>query len=290
MTCAARKIICPWSVPSNCLGSVLRRSPPPGSALDHTRPGVPRRVAPRKRLLLSDSFPFNFSLLRFKHPGDSSAPLGMNKKSNRKCWLDFAVDKSTLASRKLAASFAETDDRWMSKQEFPKKELETLWCPWRVEYFEKEPRDREFLEAAARASNDAEHLVITRRKNAFLMMNRYPYAVGHLMAVPYRKTADIASLGDNEIVELWSLVTYAQTLLRATMKAQGFNVGLNLGECAGAGIVDYLHIHIVPRWSGDTNFMPILVGTRMLSEALRALYDKLMEAQAKIETQSARNV
>ena len=174
-------------------------------------------------------------------------------------------------------------------EEFPKKEVETLWCPWRVEYFEREKPNTDFLEAAARTSDDAAHLVITRRKNAFLMMNRYPYSVGHLMAVPYRKTADMSALGENEIVELWNLVAHAQTLLRAATKAQGFNVGLNLGECAGAGIVDYLHIHIVPRWSGDTNFMPILAGTRMLSEALSALYDKLMEAQARIEGQSPRN-
>jgi ATP adenylyltransferase len=173
--------------------------------------------------------------------------------------------------------------------EFPKKEVETLWCPWRVEYFEREKPNTDFLEAAARTSDDAAHLVITRRKNAFLMMNRYPYSVGHLMAVPYRKTADMSALGENEIVELWNLVTHAQALLRAATKAQGFNVGLNLGECAGAGIVDYLHIHIVPRWSGDTNFMPILAGIRMLSEALSALYDKLMEAQARIEAQSPRN-
>jgi ATP adenylyltransferase len=174
-------------------------------------------------------------------------------------------------------------------EEFPKKELETLWCPWRVEYFEREKPNTDFLEAAARTSDDAAHFVIARRKNAFLMMNRYPYTVGHLMAVPYRKTADISALGENEIVELWNLVTHAQALLRAATKAQGFNVGLNLGECAGAGIVDYLHIHIVPRWSGDTNFMPILAGTRMLSEALSALYDKLMEAQARIEAQSPGN-
>src|SRR5438093_2996154 len=174
----------------------------------------------------------------------------------------------------------------MSMEEFPKKGLETLWAPWRVEYFEKEPRDRDFLEAAARASDDAEHLVITRRKNAFLMMNRYPYAVGHLMAVPYRKTADLSSLGENEIVELWNLVTHAQALLRVAIKAQGFNVGLNLGECAGAGIVDHLHVHIVPRWNGDTNFMPILSGTRMLSEGLRSLYEKLIDAQAKMETEN----
>src|SRR5437762_2876788 len=141
----------------------------------------------------------------------------------------------------------------MSKQEFPKKEIEMLWAPWRVEYFEKEPRDMEFLAAAARASNDREALVITRRKTAFLMMNRYPYAVGHLMAVPYKKTAELSSLGENEVVELWNLVVHAQALLRAATRAQGFNIGLNIGECAGAGVLEHLHIHIVPRWSGVTN-------------------------------------
>src|SRR6266481_7027948 len=98
----------------------------------------------------------------------------------------------------------------MSKDEFPKKELERLWAPWRVEYFKKEPRDRDFLEAAARASDDAEHLVITRRKNAFLMMNRYPYTVGHLMAVPYRKVGELGALGENEVAELFSLVVRGQ--------------------------------------------------------------------------------
>jgi len=173
----------------------------------------------------------------------------------------------------------------MSKEQFPKKELETLWAPWRVAYFEKEPRDCDFLETAARASDDAQHLVISRRKNSFLMMNRYPYTVGHLMAVPYRKVAELSALGENEIVELWSLVVYSQTLLRATVKAQGFNIGLNLGECAGAGVPDHLHIHVVPRWSGDTNFMPILGGARVLSDGLRALYEKLMEAQTKMGSQ-----
>ena len=178
----------------------------------------------------------------------------------------------------------------MSAQEFQKKELETLWAPWRVEYFEKEPRDLNFLSAAAQTSEDAAHLVITRRKNAFLMMNRYPYAVGHLMAVPYRKTAELSVLGENEIVELWNLAAHAQALLRAAIKAQGFNVGLNLGECAGAGVTDHLHIHIVPRWSGDTNFMPIIAGTRVLGEGLHALYDKLIETQANIAVESRQKI
>jgi ATP adenylyltransferase len=167
--------------------------------------------------------------------------------------------------------------------EFPKREIETLWAPWRVEYFEREKPNSDFLAEAARASDDAAHFVITRRKTAFLMMNRYPYTVGHLMAVPYRKTGELDSLGENEIVDLWHLVGHAQALLRVATKAQGFNVGLNLGECAGAGVVDHLHVHIVPRWSGDTNFMPILAGTRTISEGLRALYEKLINAQTKIE-------
>jgi ATP adenylyltransferase len=166
--------------------------------------------------------------------------------------------------------------------DFPKAEIETLWCPWRVEYFEKEKPNPNFLSEAARASDDAEHLVVTRRKNAFLMMNRYPYAVGHLLVVPYRKVAELDSLGENEVIELWKLVTHAQNLLRAVMKAQGFNIGLNLGECAGAGVPDHLHLHVVPRWNGDTNFMPMLSGTRLLAEGLRGLYDKLIAAQNKV--------
>jgi ATP adenylyltransferase len=156
--------------------------------------------------------------------------------------------------------------------------------------FRKEPRDLNFLAAAAQASDDAAHLVITRRKNVFLMMNRYPYAVGHLMAVPYRKTAELSALGENEIVELWNLVARAQALLRTVTKAQGFNIGLNLGECAGAGVTDHLHIHIVPRWNGDTNFMPLLVGTRVIGEGLRELYDKLMGAQAKMDAESHQKI
>jgi ATP adenylyltransferase len=161
--------------------------------------------------------------------------------------------------------------------EFPKAELETLWAPWRFEYFEKSsPGD--FLAEAARASDDAAYLVLLRRKNSFLIMNRYPYTVGHLMAVPYRRVGELRNLGENEIVELFSLVVRGQELLRQVVKAQGFNIGINVGECAGAGIPDHLHIHIVPRWIGDTNFMPMLAGPRVLSQGLDDLYQKLRAA------------
>ena len=110
-------------------------------------------------------------------------------------------------------------------------------------------------------------------------MNRYPYAVGHLMAVPYRKVGDLRDLGENEITELFSLVVHGQNLLRKIMKAEGFNIGMNIGKCAGAGVPDHVHIHIVPRWSGDTNFMPMIANTRVLSESLQSLYEKLVAAQ-----------
>lgn len=166
---------------------------------------------------------------------------------------------------------------------FPKDHLETLWCPWRVEYFEQE-KNPAFLEEAARATDDAAHLVLTRRKNAFLLMNRYPYSVGHLLAVPYRKVGDPAALGENEVLDLWNLALRGQKLLREVTRAEGFNIGLNLGECAGAGVPDHLHLHIVPRWSGDTNFMPIFGGPRLLGEALQGLYEKLLTAQEQLAT------
>ena len=152
-----------------------------------------------------------------------------------------------------------------------------IWAPWRVEYFNSKGTP-DFLLEAARTSDDAAHLVIARRKNSFLIMNRYPYAVGHLMAVPYRKVAGLEDLTDAEKLELLELAELGQRLLRETVKAQGFNVGLNLGKCAGAGVADHLHLHIVPRWEGDNNFMPVLADTRVLPEALEAQYAKLRAA------------
>ena len=152
-----------------------------------------------------------------------------------------------------------------------------IWAPWRAEYFTAE-RTPDFLLAAAHTTDDAAHLVVARRKNSFLLMNRYPYAVGHLMAGPYRKVAELGLLGDAEKLELWDLAEHAQRLLRDVVRAHGFNIGLNLGTCAGAGVADHLHLHIVPRWEGDNNFMPVLAGTRVLPEALEVLYGKLMAA------------
>jgi ATP adenylyltransferase len=153
-----------------------------------------------------------------------------------------------------------------------------IWAPWRVEYFGTKSSP-DFLLEAAQSSDDAKHLVLARRKNTFLIMNRYPYAVGHMMAVPYRKVADVSALTEAEKIELWDLAEHAEKLLRQVVGAQGFNIGLNIGVCAGAGVVDHLHLHVVPRWPGDNNFMPVLAGTRVLPEALDALYAKLIVAR-----------
>lgn len=161
------------------------------------------------------------------------------------------------------------------------KELSALWAPWRVEYY-KHGGTADFLLQAANATDDAAHLVVARKKSTYLIMNRFPYAVGHLMAVPYQKVAEISQLSTEAKLELWDLAELAQNILRQTVKAQGFNVGLNLGKCAGAGVADHLHLHIVPRWEGDHNFMPVLAETRILPEALDSLYARMIEAAAAL--------
>lgn len=169
----------------------------------------------------------------------------------------------------------------MPDETFPKKLVESLWAPWRVEYFRAEHQTgHDFLGEAAATDDDAAHLVVTRRKTAFLIMNKYPYSAGHLMAVPYRKVADMETLTDGEVLDLWQLAILAQKLLKECVKAQGFNVGWNLGKMAGAGVDNHLHIHIVPRWIGDSNFMAVIGDTRILPEALHPLYVRLREALA----------
>ena len=167
---------------------------------------------------------------------------------------------------------------------FPKNELASLWAPWRVEYFQAEHQSgTDFLSDAAASSDDAAHLVIARRDTAFLIMNKYPYSAGHLMAVPNRKVVEMADVTETETLDLWALVIHAQRLLREAVKAQGFNVGWNLGKAAGAGVLDHLHIHVVPRWTGDSNFMAVVGGTRIIPEGLRPLYELLIAIQKELD-------
>ncbi|MDD5198665.1 MAG: HIT domain-containing protein [Terrimicrobiaceae bacterium] len=166
---------------------------------------------------------------------------------------------------------------------FPKEHLESLWSPWRVEYFQRPPdAPRDFLLAAANAGDDAAFQVVTRRKATFLMLNRYPYTVGHMMAVPYRKVGGMEDLNEQESLEIWELCLHAQKLLRAVVRAQGFNVGVNIGSAGGAGCAEHLHFHIVPRWEGDSNFMPVIAGARIMPDALDRVYRALLDEQAKL--------
>jgi len=169
-------------------------------------------------------------------------------------------------------------------EHFPKNHLESIWAPWRVEYFRAEHQSGvDFLTAAANSPDDAEHLVVKRLGSAFLIMNKYPYSAGHLMAVPIRKVVRMSDVLPEEVLDLWNLAVHAKRLLVEAVKAQGFNLGWNLGKASGAGVEDHLHIHIVPRWIGDSNFMAVTGGTRIIPEGLRTLYDRLLEIQAGID-------
>ncbi len=170
-------------------------------------------------------------------------------------------------------------------EEFPQKHLESIWAPWRVEYFRAEHQSGvDFLTEAANSPDDSEHLVVKRLDTAFLIMNKYPYAAGHLMAVPLRKVVNMSEITDAEVLDLWRLAIHAQRLLAEAVKAQGFNVGWNLGKAAGAGVEDHLHIHIVPRWAGDSNFIATIGGTRVIPEGLHPLYERLREIQSSLDT------
>jgi len=168
-------------------------------------------------------------------------------------------------------------------ESFPRPHLENLWAPWRVEYFSADHKATgDFFSAAAQTSDDAAHLVVTRRKSSFLIMNKYPYSAGHLMVAPYRKLSDLADLTPDEVLETWELAVHAQKLLKICVRAQGFNVGWNLGRAGGAGVEDHLHLHVVPRWMGDSNFMTVIGGARIIPEGLQPLYDRLIAEQDKL--------
>lgn len=129
-------------------------------------------------------------------------------------------------------------------------------------------------------TDDRKNLILFRGKTAFVMLNAYPYTNGHLMVAPYKHTADLAGLDDDELLEINQLLARAVGWIRRTYKPDGFNVGINLGSAAGAGIPTHIHWHIVPRWSGDTNFMTTVGEVRVMPEDLHSSYDRLLKAQA----------
>jgi len=155
--------------------------------------------------------------------------------------------------------------------------MERLWAPWRIRYIENcasKASGCVFCEAAA-AKDDADRLILSRGERTMTIMNLYPYTNGHLMIVPYRHVADLAALDDAERLEIMRAATTAVEVLREALGCDGNNLGINLGRPAGAGIDAHLHLHVVPRWNGDTNFMAVVDDTRVISEALADTYRKL---------------
>jgi ATP adenylyltransferase len=126
------------------------------------------------------------------------------------------------------------------------------------------------------SSNGRRDLLLYRDEHSFIVMNRYPYNAGHLLVLPVREVGDFEDLTKVERRALFSSVMRAQKILKQAMQPEGFNIGFNVGAAAGAGIASHLHAHVVPRWNGDTNFMPVIGGTKVLPEALEALYDRLL--------------
>jgi ATP adenylyltransferase len=161
--------------------------------------------------------------------------------------------------------------------------MEPLHAPWRIEYI-LAPRaadSEDLFVRIARDSDDIGNYVIARDRTCYALLNAYPYTGGHLMIVPYKQTPDLEGLTDEELTDLLKLTRRCQNALTQVMKPDGFNIGINLGKVAGAGVRGHLHIHVVPRWVGDTNFMAVLAGTTVVPEALRDVAAKLRTALAR---------
>ena len=157
--------------------------------------------------------------------------------------------------------------------------MDYLWTPWRYQYVTK-PEDAGvcIFCAAAQSSDDARTLVVHRGAHNFVILNRYPYCSGHVMVVPYLHAAALSELPDEALVELARLARECEKHLRAVYRPEGMNLGMNLGKSAGAGIAGHLHLHVLPRWTGDTNFMTVVGETRVVPEALEETWEKLRKA------------
>jgi ATP adenylyltransferase len=165
-------------------------------------------------------------------------------------------------------------------------EQQRLWTPWRMGYVGGERRPTPpgvsiFSAIAADPARDAENFVLHRGARAFVVMNLYPYNTGHCMVVPYRQIAMLDALDAGEMTEIGLLLPWLTRVLRATLRCDGLNLGLNLGAVAGAGVAEHLHWHVVPRWQGDANFMPIIAKTTVMPELLPDTYAKLRAAMAR---------
>lgn len=159
--------------------------------------------------------------------------------------------------------------------------MQRLWSPWRSKYIasgvDSYAEGCVFCSIAADPAADASNFVLHRGEHAFVLLNLYPYITGHMMVVPYLHTSEFDSVPKEITDEMMDLAKRSQTALREVYSPSGFNLGMNLGSAAGAGIADHIHIHVLPRWSGDTNFMTTVGESRVIPEALEVTYQKLKD-------------
>ena len=157
-----------------------------------------------------------------------------------------------------------------------------LFSPWRMEYVSSPDSSDDIFLDALKSKNDRDVLILYRGSLSFVIMNLYPYNNGHLMIVPYRKVNSMVDLNKDELKEIMNLSQHSMRIIKKTLNADGFNFGLNVGRCSGAGIDDHMHFHIVPRWNGDNNFMPVTGNTKVIVQGLKDTYDLLHLSFKKI--------
>lgn len=152
-----------------------------------------------------------------------------------------------------------------------------LWAPWRIKYIKglTDKSDDFIREYVENPQDDEQNFVLWRTHRCIVMFNRFPYNNGHLLIAPMRKISDIELATDDELLELMKLIKQAKQVLSAAINPHGFNIGINIGRCAGAGVPDHVHIHVVPRWDGDTNFMHVCSETDVISQGMRELWQQL---------------
>lgn len=156
--------------------------------------------------------------------------------------------------------------------------MKQLWAPWRLEYIQTADEQEGCVFCRAAGLADEEGLVVHRGEHGFVLLNKYPYASGHLMVAPYRHESEFGELAGDEALDVHRLAAAGLGALAEVMRPHGFNLGWNLGRIAGAGVVEHVHLHVVPRWAGDTNFMPVLADVKVLPEALEDTRRKLAQA------------
>jgi len=155
--------------------------------------------------------------------------------------------------------------------------MANIWAPWRMEYVTDPEKEGCFLCAALEKPEEPASLIVELRERVFIIMNKYPYTGGHLMVAPKRHIREFSELSGEELTDVMTAARDSVEILSRVMKPHGFNLGFNLGRVAGAGLVDHIHLHVVPRWEGDTNFMPGLAGPTVVPEALEETRRKLRE-------------